>query len=54
MAQNRTKPASANRRLAIGDDRQDILKAPQESAEADVVLITGGLVLLQMILLPVL
>ena len=45
MAQELNKPGFwVNRRLAVGDGREDILKAlDQESAEADVILITGGL-----------
>ncbi len=45
MAQELNKSGFwVNRRLAIGDGREDILKAlARESAEADVVLITGGL-----------
>src|SRR5450631_2709548 len=45
MAQELNKAGFwVNRRLAIGDEKEDILKSlNQESAEAEVILITGGL-----------
>jgi nicotinamide-nucleotide amidase len=45
MAQELNKSGFwVNRRLAIGDDREDILKAlDEESTNADIILLTGGL-----------
>ena len=45
MAQELNKAGFwVNRRLAIGDGKEDILKAlEQESTEAEIILITGGL-----------